>query len=158
MSSADGIAEWFAQVLAAADNRRLALEDTHRMLSSNGLLSKVTLHRYMCRRGCQIAVVFKVGDVIACAVRDYKFSPGMNEAESVPAAREKNTLDGDRWWPSHVYDVAELADWGPGRGMDMNCRHHHGTVNAADVLAVVEGVQPGHPGAPSILGATRPPR
>ena len=53
----------------------------------------MTLHRYICRRGCGIATVFRVGGVTVCAVRDYKLSPGLNERESTPAARAKKTID-----------------------------------------------------------------
>ncbi len=124
-------------------------------LRDSGKLSKVTLHRYLCRaRSCMIATVFRLDRLTLCAVRDYTYSPGLNEAVSVPSARAKKTLDGDRHWPGHVYDVEELADFNAGdvkAGMDMNCRHQRGVVLPDDVLAKVAGVRPGHPGPPTRL-------
>jgi|GEM_PF-1998494 hypothetical protein len=153
MSDTDAdLAAWWAALEAKSENRQAALDAAHLSLVSAGALSKVTTHRYLCRlRGCPIATVFQIGDVVACAVRDYKLSPGVNLAESTKAGRERNTLDGRRHWPSHVYDVRALVGFLPDAGMSMNCRHRHGTVLAADVLAAVDGVRPGHPGAPTRL-------
>ena len=152
MKSTEGdLTRWLAELYAKSDDRHAALDSAHQALVSAGLLSKVTTHRYMCRRGCQIATVFLLGDVVVCAVRDYKLSPGLNLSESVERGRARNSLDGDRHWAGHVYDVRDLAAFGSKGGMDMNCRHHHGTVLAADGLAVVDGVRPGHPGAPTRL-------
>jgi hypothetical protein len=146
------LAAWWAALEAKSENRQAALDSAYLWLTEAGALSKVTTHRYLCRlRGCPIATVFLVGDVVACAVRDYKLPPGVNLAESTHAGRERNTLDGKRWWPSHVYDVRHLADFGPTVGIGMNCRHRRGMVAAADVLAAVDGVRPGHPGAPTRL-------
>lgn len=128
-----------------------AIDELHRHLTEHGLLSKVTLHKYMCKRGCQIGTVFAAGDLVLCAVRDYKLSPGLNEAQSVPDARKKNTLDGARHWPSHVYDVEQLTRFGDMSGMDFNCRHRLGNVSAVSILARVEGVTPGRPSAPTRL-------
>jgi hypothetical protein len=124
--------------------------EVFRALVDRDLLSKITLHRYRCRRGCPIAVVFAVDDLLLCAVRDYKFSPGLNRVESVEAARAKNTLDGDRHWPSHVYDVKQLGG-DPKAGIWMACRHYHGAVPIDAMTAAVEGVRPGHAGKPTIL-------
>jgi hypothetical protein len=148
--------EWFRDLVRKNHDRNQALQDAHQHLANAGLLSRVTLHRYMCKRGCQLATVFRVGGTTLCAVRDYKYSPGLNEARSVPTARAKNTLDGDRWWPSHVFDVDQLARWGDDAGMSMNCRHYRGTVTGRAVLEAVDGVKPGHQNKPTILGASRP--
>ena len=154
MSDTDtDLARWFAALGAKSENRQAALDSAHQWLKDGALLSKVTTHRYVCRRGCKlIATVFQIGDVVACAVEDYKLSPGLNLAESTEAGRARNTLDGRGHWPGHVYDVRQLAANGPDASMDdMICSHHHGKVLASDVLAAVEGVRPGHPGAPTRL-------
>ncbi|WPU08089.1 hypothetical protein [Pseudarthrobacter oxydans] len=146
--------EAFASLLSQMEDRAAAMEELHRQLKQRGLLANVTLHKYMCKRGCQIATAFMAGGMILCAVRDYKYSPGLNEQASVPAARERNTLDGDRHWPGHVYDVAQLEQFSVGAnksGMSMNCRHHRGTVLAETVLRDCAGVTPGKPGAPTRL-------
>ena len=152
MSDTDAdFAAWWAALLANSENPQAALDSAHLSLVGADALSKVTTHRYLCRlHGCPIATVFLIGDVVACAVRDYKLPPGVNLSESTEAGRARNTLDGKRWWPGHVYDVNQLAV-DPNGGMDMNCRHRHGKVLAADVLAAVDGVRPGHPGAPTRL-------
>jgi len=153
-SNADELGEWFGNLISQANDRSEALQDAHRHLVEGGYLHNVVLHQYQCRRGCQIATVFKVGGTVLCAVRDYKFSRGLNAERSVAAAREKNTLDGDRWWPAHVYDVEELDRFSAGdnlAGMSMNCRHYTGTVLASDVLKTVEGVVPGKKSAPTRL-------
>ncbi|MGG7509381.1 hypothetical protein [Plantibacter sp. YIM 135249] len=144
---------WLTKLMDASDDRATAIEDGYIQLERAGLLSKVTLHRYQCSRpkACQIARVVKLGDLILCAVRDYKYSPGMNLAESVQSARERNTLNGNNHWPGHVYDVAELATWGDAAGISMVCRHFHGTVLAKDMLTLVSSVRPGYPGKPTRL-------
>ena len=44
------------------------------------------------------------------------------------SARARNTLDGERHWPGHTYDVDELAESGPDVGFDVICRHITATV------------------------------
>jgi hypothetical protein len=148
------IGEWFEALLAQHDDETAALDDAFRALKGAGLLSKVVLHRYQCSRGCQIAVVFRAAGRLLCAVRDYKYSPGMNERQSVAAARAKNTLDGNRHWPDHVYDVIQLDRFGTHTqpaGITMNCRHHLGTVLTRDIRSAVATASPGRPGAPTRL-------
>lgn len=142
------------RLFAQHDERGVAIQELYIMLRNGNLLPQLTLHKYMCRRGCQIATVFRAAGLTLCWVRDYKFSPGLNEARSVETARVKNTIDGDRHWPGHVYDVAELNQFSVGKsraGADMNCRHRRGIVFAEDILAAVEGVQPGYPRKPTLL-------
>ena len=149
----DALADWFANVLAehadAVDQR----EHAYYALDNAGLLSKVTVHRYQCSRDnpCQIARVIKIGSNVLCAVRDYKYSPGLNQERSVESARVRNTLNGDNHWPGHVHDVVALSEWGDQAGMDMVCRHYRGTIFAKDILATVEGIPPGRPGKPTRL-------
>lgn len=149
------IGQAFTALLAQTEDRGVALHELHRYLKEHPpMLANVTLHKYMCKRGCQIATVFAASGFILCAVRDYKFSPGLNDELSVPKARERNTLDGERHWPGHVYDVAQVDRFSVGEhkaGMDMNCRHRRGTVLAETVLQACRGVTPGKPGAPTRL-------
>lgn len=146
--SAPDLMDWFAELESRTQGRREAIEQAYIELRNSGLLSKVTLHRYMCRRGCQLAVVFRVAGQTLCATRDYKQSPGLNAHASVEAARRDRTLDGDRHWPAMVYDVAEIAEFG---AMLAACRHFRGQLVGADVLTAVEGVRPGQPKAPTRL-------
>lgn len=137
-----------------ADERQDAIDEAYLLLRDRGWIARVRVRRYMCRRGCQIATAFKAGQAVLLAVRDYKQSPGLNAVQSVPEARANNTLDGDRWWPSHVYDMTHLATWGDAAGASVACRHYRGMLTGAQVLADVEGVRPGHDGKPSILGVS----
>jgi len=154
MSNTDAdLALWWIALEAKSKDRQAALDSAHQWLRDAGALPKVTTHKYVCQRGCKlIATVFQIGDVVACAVEDYKLSPELNLSESTEAGRARNTLDGRGHWPGHVYDVRQLAASGPNASMDdMICSHHHGKVLASDVLAAVDGVRPGHPGAPTRL-------
>lgn len=146
------VAEWFRRVLEATDARQTAIEQAYLHLRNAGLLSKVTLLKYQCVRGCQLVTVFRLDETTLAAVRDYKYSPGMNLQQSVESARQSKTLDGNRHWPAHVYDVAELAMWGREAGMSVNCRHIMTTLMAQEVMEAVEGISPGRPGKPTRLG------
>lgn len=144
--------KWLRALFAAHQNRTDAMQAAWQQLRDNGFVSKVTVHTYRCPRcsGPLVIVVRLSGNTIAY-VKDYKQSPGMNREKSVPAARKKNTIDGDRHWPSHAYDVDELVEWGPQAGFAVACRHISTTVRAVDVLAITDGIRPGHPGAPTVL-------
>lgn len=151
------IDSWFAMLVGSAEDHADAIQRAYQALRDTKdargvpLLNRVALHRYQCHRGCQIAIVFKAAGRVMCAVRDYKYSPGLNEKQSVESARSKNTIDGDRHWPSHVYDVTSLADWGDGTGMSLACRHYRGLLSGAQVLRDVAGVEPGSPRKPTRL-------
>ncbi len=152
MSTEDDIGAWWAELEASTTDRDSAIHNAYQQLDNAGLVSKVVVHRYRCRRrGCELATVIRVGDAVIARTRDNKLSPGLNLDRTVPAARIKNTLDGRRHWPGHTFDVAKLAEWGPAAGMGMECHHVLGTVLAVDVLATVDGVRPGHPGEPTKL-------
>ena len=143
--------EFLRQLLRAARDRTEAIHTAYQRFENAGLISKVTVHRYLCKRcGKKLATVIRLGDTTIARTTAYKFSPGLNQKRSVESARERNTLDGDRHWPGHTYDVGELAaEWGA--GFDVNCRHVTATVRAADVLEITRGVTPGHAGAPAML-------
>ena len=145
--------EFWRQLLRDAKDRTEAIHNAYQRFENAGLISKVTVHRYLCKAcGSPLATVIRLGDKTIARTRDYKFSAGLNLERSVDSARKKNTLDGERHWPGHTYDVGELAaEWGPDAGFDVNCRHVTVTVRAADVLEITRGVTPGHPGAPTRL-------
>jgi hypothetical protein len=146
------LGEWFLQLLDAAEDHSQAIHDAYQQLENAGLISKVTVRRYLCRKcGKPCATVIRVGDRTIARTRDYKYSPGFNRGRSVEAARAKNTLDGERHWPGHTYDVDQLAEWGRVAGFDVNCRHMTATLLAVDVLEATRGVAPGHPGRPIML-------
>lgn len=148
----DAIGRWWGELEASTTDRDSAIHDAYQHLENAGLVNKVVVHRYRCRRDwCLLATVIRLGDTIIARTRDNKLSPGMNLDRSVEAARIKNTLDGRRHWPGHTFDVSDLSEWGPVAGMDMSCRHVLKTVLAVDVLATVDGVKPGHPGPPTLL-------
>ena len=130
------IDQWVTALLESSTNRTQTLQDAYVHLRDAGLLANAEVHRYMCRRGCQLVKVFRWGGTTLAYVADYRFSPGMNAAKSVPEARAKNTLDGDRWWPAHVYDVTEVAKWAAeGGGVTVACRHFHGLLRGDEILA-----------------------
>lgn len=145
------ITEWMRQLFAGAEDRDAAIQSAWQQLDHAGLVSKVTVHRYVCDKCGPIATVIRLGDNMIAHVRDYKLSPGMNRGRSVEDAQQRNTLDGKRHWPSHTYDVNALAAAGPQAGFDVVCRHVFRTVRAGDVLAIAGDVQPGRPGAPTRL-------
>lgn len=148
------IDEWFRDLLDRTEEHAAALDAAHTHLKNSGMLSKVVVQEYHCKRRCVVATVFVVGGSTLCAVRDYKLSPGLNERQSVEAARKRNTLDGDRHWPAHVFELEALADWPQEAGIGMNCRHYRGTIHARDILHRVAGVRPGFKIAPYVLGVS----
>lgn len=143
--------QFFAELVRVSQVRADKIRaDYRRAADKEGRLAKKTLHRYVCRRGCGVlATVVKLGEDVLVETRDYKLAPGMNLERSVPDARRKNTLDGDRHWPGHTFDVRELANWA--LGFDASCRHGLHTLLATDVLATIEGVRPGHQEKPTLL-------
>ncbi len=144
--------QFFAALCEAEQDARIARERTHIGLRDMGLLSQVTLHRFMCRsKGCQLALVFQVGDSVFVAASDYKYSPGMNEEKSVQRARERNTLDGKRHWPGTVYDLNEVVEWGPQGSIHVACRHVMRDLSGSELFDSIGSATPGHPGKPTLL-------
>lgn len=138
-----------ADLIEHNHDRQEAIDAQYLILREGDQLNRYVLHRFMCAKGCQVATMFRYAGLTLCAVRDYKLSPGKNTAESVAEARRKNTLDGARHWPAHVYDVGELVKFDA--GMTMVCRHVSVTVNAGEALSIAETSRPGRPGKPSVL-------
>ena len=152
MNGSADLGNWWQALRAASADEAEAIHNAYQQIENAGLISKVTVHRYLCgRRGEPLAIVIRLGDKTIARARDYKYSPGLNRERSVESARARNTLDGNRHWPGHTYDVDELADCGPQVGFDVNCRHITATVRAVDILNITRGVVPGHPGKPTML-------
>ncbi|WP_062208710.1 hypothetical protein [Demequina oxidasica] len=149
--SASNEPNFIRQLAEAAQAEQMNADSLYIALRDGGYLNKATLQRYRCKRGCALAVIYSVADTVYCATEDYKYSPGLNAARSVETARVKNTLDGNRHWPGHVFEVASLAEWGSEAGMDVACRHVFSTLNAQTVLDEVAGITPGHPKAPVLM-------
>lgn len=149
MTEHEDINTWWLRLTERAEDRELSIDTRYQALENAGLINRVVVHRFMCPRGCVVGTVIRVGGQIITRTRDYKLSPGLNESRSVEAARKNNTLDGERHWPGHTFDVVSMGKWGPDAGMDMCCRHIVRTVRAADILTTVDGVQPGRPSKPT---------
>ena len=100
------------------------MHNAYQRLANAGLVSKVTVHRYQCGKCSKVlSYRFRLGDTTIARTVDCKYSPGLNLRQSVAAARERNTLDGERHWPGHTYDVDKLANCGPQANFDVACRH-----------------------------------
>lgn len=145
----DSLADWWRALNERAEADDLAVSDAFQQLENAGLINRVVVGRYICaKKGCKLATVIRLGDSILTRTRDYKLAPGANVALSIEAARARNTIDGDRHWPGHDFDVSHMASFGPDARFDMNCRCRLRSTPVVDVLAYVDGVIPGHPGAP----------
>lgn len=148
-------AKLYDQFLAIAGDPKAARMMIHDHLSEiPQRLNNVTLHRYQCAQGnCTLARVFTVQGHVFCWTKDYKYSSGMNEKLTVESARRKNTLNGKDHWPSHVFDLGELAEFVSGTSntasVPMVCRHRITNVDVFEILKTIEGVRAGNPGAPT---------
>lgn len=148
MTSVD---DWFLGLVAGSGDRAAATADALQSLDNAGVLAKVVVHRYVCPRCGPVAVVVKIGGRTLARTRDYTQSRGRNAATTDPAARRMRTLDGERHWPGHVFDLDRMAGWGDALSVPIRCRHHDISLSPADILAVVAEVKPGHPGPPTLL-------
>ena len=135
-----------------------AAADVWQTLENAEALNHFKVHEYRCHAGCTLAKVVAHRGVVLLRTEPYKLRPQTNLRQSVPRARERNTLDGDHHWPGHVYRVRHLAGRDPGEvvfgdeaHIPLNCKHRLRTVAALTVLELVAAVTPGHPGAPTIL-------
>lgn len=84
----------------------------------------------------------------------YKRSRNRNENESVPQARQRNTLDGDRHWKPRAGNLSALAGWS-GVGIDLNCDHSEVIVTPRLVLADADAATPGTPKRRLVAGRNR---
>ena len=151
MNGSADLGNWWQALRAASADEAEAIHNAYQQIENAGLIPKVTVHRYLCGRCGPLATVIRLGDKTIARTVDYKYSRGLNLRRSAAAARERNTLDGERHWPGHTYDVDALADWGPQVGFAVNCPHIRATVRAVDILNITRGVVPGHPGKPTML-------
>jgi hypothetical protein len=149
----DELSDFFAALFASASDRDTAAHEGFQQLENAGVINKVIVGRYICGQGnCLLVKVIRVGDHTLARTKDHKVARGLNKEISVPAARRKNTLDGDRHWPGHTFDVDFLAGFGESAGLGAGCRHKpRRVISAADVLAKTRDVKPGYPGAPFIV-------
>ena len=141
------ISEWWRDLMAATSDHDEAIRDAYQQLENAGLINRVVLRRYICKnRGCVLATIIGIDGLTIARTNDYKLAPRTNLDRSVEVAREKNTLDGNRWWPGHTFDVRYLD--APEWSIDMNCRHGLRSIQTEDILTAVAEVIPGHPAAP----------
>jgi hypothetical protein len=152
MRAEDEFTALWADLLRATSAHSDAVKAAYDKLESEGRVSKVVVHRFLCkRRSCTLATVIKTNRLVIARTRDYKLVAGVNAKRSVSAARREKTIDGDRHWPGHTFDVSDLATSGPLVGIPMNCRHIQKVLLATDIMLVVDGVEPGRPSAPTLL-------
>ncbi len=147
----DDLVQWFRDLVDKSEDHKQAIHDAYQHLENAGLISRVTVHRYLCGKCGPRATIIRIGDRTLARTKDYKLSPGLNEQRTVESARRRRTLDGNRHWPGHTYDVDDLADGGPTVGLDASCRHGTATILAVDILEVTKNVVPGHPGKPTLF-------
>jgi hypothetical protein len=144
--------EFVSEILARHEDRREAIEAIYQSLENAGHISKVTLHRFVCHKGCgPRGTVIRAGDLTLMRTEDYKFSPGYTEAHSVESARAKRTIDGARHWPKQTVDVASLGEWDGAAQIQVPCRHRIVMVDPVDLMEMVADTKPGRPGAPTRL-------
>lgn len=143
--------EAFSAILAAAESRDEGLQEVHRTLKESGRLGLYLQRRYVCAECGVLCRVFRYAGVTFAATAPYKLGHRKNLAESVPEARQSNTLDGERHWPGHVYDVHQLAEWGDEAGATVTCRHINMMLTGSRILADIAGVRPGKQGPAIIL-------
>ena len=150
------------QLIALAAEAKSDREATWQKLENAGLINHVKVQEYRCAKGCRLALAIRLDDVVLLRTRDYKLRPRTNESQSVPAARERNTLNGSDHWPGHTFDVGQSAGqedpadwgqpvWGEGFRADINCKHGRRTLDFLEVLTSVRDTRPGHPKKPCIL-------
>jgi hypothetical protein len=140
----------FVAAVDSGKDHAEAIHDAYQKFENAGLISKVTVHRYLCSKcGKPRATVIRLGDRTIARTTDYKFSRGYNVSHSAEGARASRTLDGNQHWPGHTYDIDELA--AAELSFQVTCRHMNAHVAAAAVLALTRDVKAGHPGAPTRL-------
>lgn len=69
-------------------------------------IAKQSVVVYRCPRGCTLLCVLVIEDRRFGYKPAAKVSPDVNEANSVPAAREKSTFDGDRRWRPYPFPMS----------------------------------------------------
>lgn len=157
-SDMEGLSAWFAALVDSGQDRDQAAHDAYQRLENLGLINRVRVHFYICGRGSSgcgvLGTSISLGGRVLLRTAPYKMSRGLNTATSVEAARRKNTLDGDRFWPGYTFDVEWLGSFGPDAAITMYCRHQLSSVLASTVLEDAAGVPLGRPGK-TVLGRGR---
>lgn len=142
---------WLDGLFAHAKSRQDGIEQAWLQLDSQGYLSRVVVHRYICRDGCGVlGTVANIGGTILLRTRDYKPSPGLNRGRSTDAARQRNTLDGERHWPSYLIDLNRDAGH-PGANIVVVCKHGPKRIEYDHALQQAGQAIPGRPGKPTLL-------
>ena len=110
---------------------------------------QVAVVEYYCRqRHCLLLTVFQSPDGLFVTLPRYRKSPERNAAGSVPSARAKRTVDGDRRWKPRVAPLDQFADpLLPQLSVELNCNHYSQALSGVALLADVNS---GRPGAPSV--------
>jgi hypothetical protein len=116
---------------------------------------QVLLAEYSCRtRGCLLLHVWNTPQGRCYYQPRYALSPEVNKAESVEAARQKRTSDGNHKWMARWGSLDELLEFcgeEPDLGIDLNCDHVRERITGRRLGAAVDGVTPGSPGDPILL-------
>lgn len=156
------VTDSLAALLALAEEAKVDHEATWQKLENAGLLNRVKVQEYRCAKGCRLALVIRLGDVVLMRTRDYVMRPHTNEARSVATARARNTLNGSDHWPGHTFNVGQSAgqldraSWGEAIvgdrfRADANCKHGLRTLDFVAVLASIKDTRPGFPNKPCIM-------
>jgi hypothetical protein len=108
-----------------------ALEAT----SSRSKLTKLATVIYECEtRGCAMLYVFNNAGRLYIRQSRHKLSDPVNRQESVPDARAKHTIDGDRHWQGQAFELSQADGY-----LSLECDHcrakRHVDTIAADVAA-----------------------
>jgi len=105
-------------------------------------IKRAALVEYLCRdaRGCLLLHCWQAPDGRFLYQPPFHFSPERNLAESTAIARTTRTLDGDRHWPSHGWNLDDLDGQ-----LKLQCDYVHLVWNVSDVLADADDSTAGHP-------------
>lgn len=142
---------WLDGLLATTKSHQDGIEKAWIELERSGYMSRVVVHRYVCAGGCGVlGTVADIGGTILLRTRDYKPSPGLNRGRSVEAARKRNTLDGERHWPSYVIDLRRDSG-NPGANIEVVCKHGPKRIGYDHARARARAAWPGKPGKPTLL-------
>ncbi|CUR54664.1 hypothetical protein NOCA2210014 [metagenome] len=108
-------------------------------------LRRLLLAEWRCARGCLLIHVWQSPQGPLFYLPRYKQSRERNTERSVPSARAKNTLDGDRIWKPRAGELVALEEFGATVGMDIQCDHLDPQVfTGAELLGLISDT-PGRP-------------
>ena len=79
MNGSADLGNWWQALRAASADEAEAIHNAYQQIENAGLISKVTVHRYLCGRcGEPLATVIRLGDKTIARTVDYKYSRGLN--------------------------------------------------------------------------------